>query len=168
MNAGESGLSCQGFRTPLCAGIRCGCGAAAGRKASPKPEGFWRGRIGNYDTKTKEHSEWCAVLCAPANLRFAHAFFSAAIRRAAVLLRKTKKRTSGIQNPALRRDTVRLRRCGGAQSHSKARRLLEGFESGTMIPKENLHHRWRFSFGAPSGIRTRDPLIKSQLLYQLS
>ena len=136
MNAGESGLSCQGFRTPLCAGIRCGCGAAAGRKASPKPEGFWRGRIGNYDTKTKEHSEWCAVLCAPANLRFAHAFFSAAIRRAAVLLRKTKKRTSGIQNPALRRDTVRLRRCGGAQSHSKARRLLEGFESGTMIPKE--------------------------------
>ena len=23
-------------------------------------------------------------------------------------------------------------------------------------------------FGAPSGIRTRDPLIKSQLLYQLS
>ena len=24
------------------------------------------------------------------------------------------------------------------------------------------------SFGAPSGIRTRDPLIKSQLLYQLS
>ena len=26
----------------------------------------------------------------------------------------------------------------------------------------------RFVFGAPSGIRTRDPLIKSQLLYQLS
>ena len=25
-----------------------------------------------------------------------------------------------------------------------------------------------FLFGAPSGIRTRDPLIKSQLLYQLS
>ena len=24
------------------------------------------------------------------------------------------------------------------------------------------------TFGAPSGIRTRDPLIKSQLLYQLS
>ena len=26
----------------------------------------------------------------------------------------------------------------------------------------------RFRVGAPSGIRTRDPLIKSQLLYQLS
>ena len=25
-----------------------------------------------------------------------------------------------------------------------------------------------FKYGAPSGIRTRDPLIKSQLLYQLS
>ena len=104
-------LVVSGIQNPLCAGIRCGCGAAAGRKASPKPEGFWRGRIGNYDTKTKEHTEWCAVLCAPANLRFAHAFFSAAIRRAAVLLRKTKKRTSGIQNPALRRNRCE---CGAA------------------------------------------------------
>ena len=36
--------------------------------------------------------------------------------------------------------------------------------------KRKKHHaRWCFSFyGAPSGIRTRDPLIKSQLLYQLS
>ena len=43
----------QGFRTPLCAGMRCGCGAAAGRKASPKPEGFGGVRIGNHDTKRK-------------------------------------------------------------------------------------------------------------------
>ena len=43
----------QGFRTPLCAGMRCGCGAAAGRKASPKPDGFGGVRIGNHDTKRK-------------------------------------------------------------------------------------------------------------------
>ena len=29
-------------------------------------------------------------------------------------------------------------------------------------------HSLRFFFGAPSGTRTQDPLIKSQLLYQLS
>ena len=49
----EKASSCQGFRTPLCAGIRCGCGTAAERKASPKPEGFGGVRIGNYDTKRK-------------------------------------------------------------------------------------------------------------------
>ena len=119
-------LSCQGFRTPLCAGIRCGCGAAAGRKASPKPEGFWRGRIGNIASQRKRTARGCSSFVCTANLRFAHAFFSAAIRRAAVLLRKTEKRTSGIQNPALRRDTVRLRHCGRVQSQSKARGLWRG------------------------------------------
>ena len=31
-----------------------------------------------------------------------------------------------------------------------------------------LNHLTNGPFGAPSGTRTRDPLIKSQLLYQLS
>ena len=101
------------------------CGGAQSMSKSPKA--FGGVRIGNYDTKTKEHTEWCAVLCAPANLRFAHAFFSAAIRRAAVLLRKTKKRTSGIQNPALRRN-----RCGcGAAAERKATPKPEGFWRGS-------------------------------------
>ena len=43
---------------------------------------------------------------------------------------------SGIQNPALRRDTVRLRRCGRAQSQSKARRLLEGSNREHSKPKK--------------------------------
>ena len=34
--------------------------------------------------------------------------------------------------------------------------------------RKNTTHGGVFLFGAPSGIRTRDPLIKSQLLYQLS
>ena len=34
--------------------------------------------------------------------------------------------------------------------------------------KRNAMHSVFLFFGAPSGIRTRDPLIKSQLLYQLS
>ena len=80
-----------------------------------------------------------------------------------------KPRRARDSKPALRRDTVRLRHCGRAQSQSKARRLLEGFESGTMIPKQkSTPNGVLFCFGAPSGIRTRDPLIKSQLLYQLS
>ena len=33
---------------------------------------------------------------------------------------------------------------------------------------KNSFFRTSFFYGAPSGIRTRDPLIKSQLLYQLS
>ena len=36
------------------------------------------------------------------------------------------------------------------------------------IQKEHRCCDALFVFGAPSGIRTRDPLIKSQLLYQLS
>ena len=34
--------------------------------------------------------------------------------------------------------------------------------------KKNPFRDFVFAYGAPSGIRTRDPLIKSQLLYQLS
>ena len=117
-------LDVSGIQNPLCAGMRCECGAAAERKAVSKAARAFGGvRIGNYDTKTKEHTEWCAVLCAPANLRFAHAFFSAAIRRAAVLLRKTEKRTSGIQNPL-----CAGMRCGcGAATERKASPKPEGF-----------------------------------------
>ena len=53
--------------------------------------------------------------------------------------------------------------------HIQSQKALEGFESGTMIPKQkSTPNGVLFCFGAPSGIRTRDPLIKSQLLYQLS
>ena len=56
---------------------------------------------------------------------------------------------------------------------------LQGFEprdlSHTHMIKSQLLYTLKFknkkshsSNGAPSGIRTRDPLIKSQLLYQLS
>ena len=40
--------------------------------------------------------------------------------------------------------------------------------SGSIIP-ESAHKKQAIQVsGAPSGIRTRDPLIKSQLFYQLS
>ena len=39
------------------------------------------------------------------------------------------------------------------------------FKSKTKRDKQNAY---LFLFGAPSGTRTQDPLIKSQLLYQLS
>ena len=42
--------------------------------------------------------------------------------------------------------------------------LTSVFGMGTGGPSAFL----ALTFGAPSGIRTRDPLIKSQLLYQLS
>ena len=49
----EKALSCQGFRTPLCAGI--GAVAALRRSAKPlqSPKGFGVVRIGNYDAKRK-------------------------------------------------------------------------------------------------------------------
>ena len=55
-------------------------------------------------------------------------------------------------------------------------RTLDVMISGGACNKkssENLlifraHHNLASQFGTPSGIRTLDPLIKSQLLYQLS
>ena len=151
----EKGLSCQGFRTPLCAGIRCGCGAAAGRKASPKPEGFWRGRIGNIASQRKRTARGCSSFVCTANLRFAHAFFSAAIRRAAVLLRKTEKRTSGIQNPALRRDTVRLRHCGRVQSMSKSPKAFGGVRIGNIASQRKRTARGCSSFVCTANLSVR-------------
>ena len=55
-------LVVSGIQNPLCAGMRRECRAAAARKACPKPEGFGGVRIGNYDTKTKEHTIRCALL----------------------------------------------------------------------------------------------------------
>ena len=43
---------------------------------------------------------------------------------------------SGIQNPALRRDAVRLRHCGKAQSQSKARGLWRGSNREHSKPKK--------------------------------
>ena len=43
---------------------------------------------------------------------------------------------SGIQNPALRRDAVRLRRCGRAQSQSKAQGLWRGSNREHSKPKK--------------------------------
>ena len=82
--------------------------------------------------------------------------------------RRKRLVVSGIQNPALRRDTVRLRHCSRAQSQSKARGLWRGSNRELWKQKERPCKCMVFLFGAPSGIRTRDPLIKSQLLYQLS
>ncbi len=120
--------------------------------------------------KEKPPSLMCSFLfVCTANLTARYAFSFAAKRRAATSLRETRKRTFRDSEPALRRAGVRMRGFSGAQSQSKA----EGFggvrigndskctkEKGRLLPS--------FFFGAPSGIRTRDPLIKSQLLYQLS
>ena len=56
-----------------------------------------------------------------------------------------------------------------SEKHVQSQKALEGFESeATKGTKEKGRLLPSFFFGAPSGIRTRDPLIKSQLLYQLS
>ena len=46
--------------------------------------------------------------------------------------------------------------------------LTSVFGMGTGGPSALITLTYPFQGGAPSGIRTRDPLIKSQLLYQLS
>ena len=43
-----------------------------------------------------------------------------------------------------------------------------GYESRQMIYKKAPHKEELFSTGEPGGIRTHDPLIKSQMLYRLS
>ena len=62
VDAKRHGHTVSGIQNPLCAGMERECGAAVERKAYPKPKGFGGVRIGNYDTKTKEHTEWCALL----------------------------------------------------------------------------------------------------------
>ena len=82
--------------------------------------------------------------------------------------RRKRLVVSGIQNPlcAGMGANAGLRQ---SAKHVQSLKALEGFESGTMIPKQkSTPNGVLFCFGAPSGIRTRDPLIKSQLLYQLS
>ena len=44
---------------------------------------------------------------------------------------------------------------------------MKALHKATIIMKIALRFR-KAIFGAPSGTRTQDPLIKSQLLYQLS
>ena len=55
-------------------------------------------------------------------------------------------------------------RAVSSQVFSAQTSLTAVFGMGTGGPSAFL----ALTFGAPSGIRTRDPLIKSQLLYQLS
>ena len=60
-----------------------------------------------------------------------------------------------------------------AQCCSKLREARQVADANDGAPAENRHNknarsRDRAFFGAPSGTRTQDPLIKSQLLYQLS
>ena len=75
---------------------------------------------------------------------------------------------SGIQNPL-----CAGMRCGcDTAAERKASPKPKGF-GGVQIGNYDTKRKTSiidggFSFGAPSGIRTRDPLIKSQLLYQLS
>ena len=66
------------------------------------------------------------VFVCTANLTVRHAFLFTAERRAAISLCETQKRTFRDSEPALRRDGVRMRSCGGAQSISKAKRLWRG------------------------------------------
>ena len=57
-----------------------------------------------------------------------------------------------------------------ADVHRKSALCRSSFESlfGAAEKQKNHPIGWFFVFGAPPGTRTLDPLIKSQLLYQLS
>ncbi len=46
--------------------------------------------------------------------------------------------------------------------------LFRGFLSLDTSPTKKSHHEGGFTVGELGGIRTRDPLIKSQMLYRLS
>ena len=74
----------------------------------------------------------------------------------------------GTQNPELRQAIFNF----FANYHRNSCPLPvanEGFESGTVYEiKKDSHKDYPSLFGAPPGTRTLDPLIKSQLLYQLS
>jgi hypothetical protein len=48
------------------------------------------------------------------------------------------------------------------------KRFIKVFAIATKKPKSFIFQRFRADFGAPSGTRTLDTLIKSQVLYQLS
>ena len=88
------------------------------------------------------------------------------------LTRKKRKRSAkqtlvhlqGFDSPRELRSSV-IRR----ENSSTGRVFYTAPTSNPFDAYKKHHARWCFSFyGAPSGIRTRDPLIKSQLLYQLS
>ena len=77
-----------------------------------------------------------------------------------VRARNQEKRISDI-DAEISNKPKKSRRRRGYHQHEELYRSI----------KQQKHHRicdGVFLFGAPSGIRTRDPLIKSQLLYQLS
>ena len=60
---------------------------------------------------------------------------------------------------------------GSSPKGSRKGAMVIGVLHRGEIQEKEEHHRCCdgvLLFGAPSGIRTRDPLIKSQLLYQLS
>ena len=80
---------------------------------------------------------------------------------------------SALKKPTRQRFSVDLFYCVSADLSSRAvasqvfsalQSLTSVFGMGTGGPSALKV----LTFGAPSGIRTRDPLIKSQLLYQLS
>ena len=163
----EKGSSCQGFRTPLCAEMQCGCGAAAGRKASPKPEGFG----GDERSPNSSCQGFRTPLCAGMGCGCGATVGCKAIPKPEGFGGDERSPNSSCQGfrtrfaPGCGADAELRRGAKPVQSP----RALEGFESGTMIPKQkSTPNGVLFCFGAPSGIRTRDPLIKSQLLYQLS
>ena len=130
-------LVVSGIQNPALRRDRCECGAAAERKVTPKPEGFGGVRIGNYDTKTKEHTEWCALL-----------FWCTRepTVRSCVFLRRHKAGGGfAAQNQkthfwdseprfAPGYGAVAALRQGAKPVQSP--RALEGFESGPMRPKE--------------------------------
>ncbi len=56
----------------------------------------------------------------------------------------------------------------GAQMVPKYKQLFATITRHQRQQKPRCYGAFRVSYGAPSRIRTLDPLIKSQLLYQLS
>ena len=72
--------------------------------------------------------------------------------------------------PALRQTNCGFHAAAWRKAYPKAARAFGGVRIGSNSGTKTKEHAdgVLFCFGAPSGIRTRDPLIKSQLLYQLS
>ena len=129
-------LVVSGIQNPLCAGMGCGCGAAARRKACPKP-----GALDGFESQQQN-----APTEKPPSMM--EAFFC------------VHREPDGSLCVFVRR-----RKAGGDFA---TRNPKTHFAEAPQATQKSTPHGVLFCVGAPSGIRTRDPLIKSQLLYQLS
>ena len=119
-------LVVSGIQNPALRRDRCECGAAAERKASPKPEGFGGVRIGNIASQRKRTARGCSSFVCTANLSVRSCVFLRRHKAGGGFAAQNRKTHFRDSEPALRRDTVRLRHCGRAQSQSKALGLWRG------------------------------------------